>query len=187
MSSLDEVIGALKNLEVKRALAVKMVLSGLKVKDICQVLEVSDAFVSKWKGVYEQEGVRGLQVHYRGRSGFLTETQRLQVLIHLRDQPQTPVEHLQDDLERQFGVVYHSKQSYYDLLHAAGLSWHRTQAANPKREAAQVWQTRAEIKKNGWIVRQKFNPVRWSSWPKRSAISSRAMPAVRRGVPVTSA
>ena len=44
-------------------------------------------------------------------------------------------------------MVYHSKQSYYDLLQAAGLSCHRTQAANPKRDEAQVWRKREEIKK----------------------------------------
>lgn len=45
-----------------------------------------------------------------------------------------------------YGVVYQSQQSYYDLLKEAGLSWHRTQAANPKRE---------EIKKNWTAVKQK--------------------------------
>ena len=44
-------------------------------------------------------------------------------------------------------MVYHSKQSYYDLLHEAGLSYHQTQATNPKRDEAPVLQKREEIKK----------------------------------------
>lgn len=40
----------------------------------------------------------------------------------------------------------------YDLLNEARLSWHQTQAANPKRDEAQVLQKRAEIKKNGSLV-----------------------------------
>ena len=44
-------------------------------------------------------------------------------------------------------MVYHSKQSYYDLLHEAKLSWHQTQAVNPKGDEVQVLQKREEIKK----------------------------------------
>jgi putative transposase len=43
-------------------------------------------------------------------------------------------------------VVYQSKQSYYDLLKAAGISWHRTEPVNPKRDEAKVLQKREEIK-----------------------------------------
>jgi len=57
------------------------------------------------------------------------------------------VEELKDYIEYHYGVVYHSKQSYYDLLQEAGLSCHRTQAANPKRDEAQVLRKREEIKK----------------------------------------
>jgi putative transposase len=57
------------------------------------------------------------------------------------------VEELRDYIERQFGIVYQSKQSYYDLLKEAGLSWHQTQAVNPKRDEGQVLLKREEIKK----------------------------------------
>jgi putative transposase len=43
-------------------------------------------------------------------------------------------------------VVYQSRQSYYDLLKEARLSWHRTQAVNPKHDEAQVLLRRQEIK-----------------------------------------
>ena len=76
----------------------------------------------------------------------MTESQRNQIIFHLKDQPHYSVEELRDPIERRYGVVYQSKQSYYDLLKEAGLSWHRTQAANPKRE---------EIKKNWTAVKQK--------------------------------
>ncbi|MFO1434226.1 MAG: winged helix-turn-helix domain-containing protein [Candidatus Competibacteraceae bacterium] len=49
---------------------------------------------------------------------------------------------LRDYIEYHYGVVYHSKQSYYDLLHEARLSWHKTKAANPNRDEVQVLQKR---------------------------------------------
>jgi putative transposase len=45
-------------------------------------------------------------------------------------------------------VVYQSKQSYYELLEAGGMSDHRSEKGNPKRDEAQVLERREEIKKN---------------------------------------
>ena len=53
MSSLDNIIDLPENLEVKRALAVKMILFDFKTEDICALLNVSEAFVSKWKIRFE--------------------------------------------------------------------------------------------------------------------------------------
>ncbi len=147
MSSLDDIIDLPANLEMKRALAVKMILFDFKTEDICALLNVSDSFVSKWKIRFENEGAEALQLNYQGGKGFLTADQRDEIIFHLRMQPHYSVEELRDYIEYHYGVVYQSKQSYYDLLKAGGLSWHRTQAANPNRDEAQVVQQREEIKK----------------------------------------
>ena len=155
MSTLEDIIDSLENLEVKRALAVRMFIVGFKTNDICKLLNVSDSFVSKWKIIYENEGASALRVNYRGGTGFLTERQRIQVLVHLKNKPHCSVEELRDYIEDQFGVVYQSKQSYYDLLQAGGLSWHRTEAVNPKRDDGLVLRKREEIKKNWRSVKRK--------------------------------
>ena len=49
MATLEGIIDSPENLEVKRALAVKMYLLDFKTEDICKLLNVSDSFVSKWK------------------------------------------------------------------------------------------------------------------------------------------
>jgi putative transposase len=147
MSTLEDIISSPENLEVKRALAVKMFLFDFKTEDICMLLDVSDSFVSKWKIIYENEGASALKVNYQGGTGFLTEVQHIQIMVHLKNQPHCSVEELRDYIERQFGIVYQSKQSYYDLLKEAGLSWHQTQAVNPKRDEGQVLLKREEIKK----------------------------------------
>jgi len=147
MSTLEDIINSPESLEVKRALAVKMFLFDFKTEDICMLLDVSDSFVSKWKIIYENEGASALKVNYQGGTGFLTEVQHIQIMVHLKNQPHCSVEELRDYIESHFGIVYQSKQSYYDLLKAAGLSWHQTQAVNPKRDEGQVLQKREEIKK----------------------------------------
>ena len=60
MSTLEDIIDAPESLECKRAVAVKMFISDFKTEDICHLLNVSDSFVSKWKIIYENEGVQGL-------------------------------------------------------------------------------------------------------------------------------
>lgn len=153
MFDLEDIIGAPEGLEIKRALAVKMIIHNFKTKDICSLLDVSDSFVSKWKTIYENEGAEKLRLQYKGGTGFLTESQRFEILFHLKNQPRYSVEELKDWIERRYGVVYQSKQPYYDLLKEAGLSWHQTQAINPKRDESQVLLKREEIKKNWRNVR----------------------------------
>ncbi len=152
MLTLEEIIDAPEGREIKRAIAVKMVVLGFKTKDVCDLLDASDSFVSKWKTIYENEGADGLRLRYKGSAGFLTELQRNQIIFHLKDKPHFSVEELRDLIERRYGVVYQSKQSYYDLLKEAGLSWHRTQATNPKRDEGRVLLKREEIKKNWTAV-----------------------------------
>jgi transposase len=147
MSSLEDIIDSLENLEVKRALAVKMIILDFKTADSGALLNVSDSFVSQWKITYENEGAEALKVHYKGGQGYLTEEQRHKIIFFLRQKPHDSVEQLRDDIERYYGVVYPSKPSYDDLLKAGGLSGHQTPAINPKRDETPVLQKREEIQK----------------------------------------
>ena len=47
MLSLEDIIDSPAHLEMKRALAVRMILFDFKTEAICALLNVSDAFVSK--------------------------------------------------------------------------------------------------------------------------------------------
>ena len=66
MLKLEEMIDVPEGREIKRAIAVKMIILGFKAQDICDVLDVSDSFVSKWKTIYENEGAGGLRLRYKG-------------------------------------------------------------------------------------------------------------------------
>lgn len=48
-------------------------------------------------------------------------------------------------LDEPYGVVYQSKQSYYDLLSAAGISWKKSQKINPRFNSELVKTKRTEI------------------------------------------
>jgi putative transposase len=55
--------------ELKRAIAVQMVLKGYKHREIGESIGVSSGFISKWTRQYEQLGVPGLRLGYSGSVG----------------------------------------------------------------------------------------------------------------------
>lgn len=149
MDDIDEIINEAKDArEVKRAVSVKMSVQGLSPVQICHGLNVSLQYVSKWKGLYETGGGAALRLGYRGSESHVQEAQREAILQWIGGQETLSVEALRDYIEEQYGVVYRSKQSYYELLEAGGMSYHRSEKHNPKRDEAQVLARREEIKKN---------------------------------------
>jgi putative transposase len=149
MQDLDGIINEATDVrEVKRALSVKMERQGIAPAQICQVLNVSPQYVSKWKGQYEAEGAPALRLGYRGSESYLSGEQREEIVQWIGAPETLTVEAVRDSVEERYGVVYQSKQSSYDLLEAGGLSYHRSEKVNPKRDEAQVLVRRGEIKKN---------------------------------------
>jgi transposase len=58
--------------EYRRALAVEMAQQGIAYDTITTILQVSKLFISKWTGIYAEQGVAGFQMGYRGSGGYLT-------------------------------------------------------------------------------------------------------------------
>ena len=161
MKTLEEMVKESKDVrELKRALGVKMVKVGVRPNQIAEILNVSEQFISKWKGKYEREGVQGLQLGYQGSRSFLSQDEKVQVVSWIENQAQISVEQLREHLEKAYDVIYRSKQSYYDLLQAGGMSYHRSTVANPKRDEAQVLEKREAIKKKWQNTRMKSSKAR---------------------------
>lgn len=120
--------------ELKRAVAVQMYLSGMKHREIQGILSVSSGFISKWTQQYELGGIEHLRLGHRGSSGYLTDEQRAKVLNWIKTQQYWHLPELQAHLEDEYQVLFKSKQSYYDLFTAAGLSWKKSQKRNPKTD-----------------------------------------------------
>jgi putative transposase len=139
-----------KPLEVKRGIAVKQDLAGKSRNLIADVLSVSVKFISKWRLIYDEYGVNGLVSTYQGGSprSFLDEEQKSETLLHIRSHEVFGLSDLAAYLQSKHGVVYKSLQSYYDLLHEARMSWHKSQKRNPRRDEQKVQEKRTEVKKN---------------------------------------
>jgi transposase len=149
MQDIDEIINEAKDArEVKRAVSVKMSAQGFSPEQICQVLNVSLQYVSKWKGLYEASGGAVLRLGYGGSESYLGEAERHAIVEWVGAQETVSVEAVRGYIEEHYGVVYRSKQSYYELLEAGGLSYHRSEKHNPQRDEAQILERREEIKKN---------------------------------------
>jgi transposase len=149
VAELDEIINESRDArKVKRALCVKMALGALPVAQICEWLNVSAPFVSKWRGLYEAQGAAALAVGYSGSQGYLSEAQKGEVINWIQAQPVVTVVAVRDYLQEQHEVVYQSPQSYYELLHAAGLSYHKSEKVNPQRDETLVQERRQAIKKS---------------------------------------
>lgn len=120
--------------ELKRALAVEMVIQEYSYFAIRDVLHVSVGFISKWKQVFDRQGVSGLVLQHQGSVGYLNAKQRQAALNWLQEKNYWNLSELQQHLEEVYEVVFASKQSYYELFADAGISWKKTQKRNPKAE-----------------------------------------------------
>ena len=62
--------------ELKRALAVQMVMQNYKHSTIGNILGVSVGFVNKWKYMFVEQGVSGLRLKYKGSKSCLDSKQK---------------------------------------------------------------------------------------------------------------
>jgi len=131
--------------ELKRATAVEMYLQGYKHREIQDILGISSGFISKWTQLYQLMGVEGLQLAHQGSIGYLDSIQRQTVIAWLQSKVAWNLTELQNHIQDEYGFVFKSKQSYYDLFQAAGISWKKTQKRNPKADPALVLLKKNEI------------------------------------------
>ena len=132
--------------EFRKAIAVKMVYQDYPYRAIQELLGVSMGSISEWKNLYDQQGWTGFKSQHKGRRPYLTPEQRKEVFSWLQTKDAWDVQELEYHLAQTYDVIYESKQSYYDLFQAAGISWKKTTAVNPKADPAEVAAKRAEIK-----------------------------------------
>ena len=130
--------------ECKRALAVKLDLQGYTNSFIADLLEVSTSFIRKWRTRYQRDGIDSVYLQYQGSQGYLTSEEHAEVIAFLKTKDSYRVEAWRDDLEEQYDVVYTSKQSSYNLLHEAHISWKKTEKTHPDKDEEKVLARRDE-------------------------------------------
>jgi transposase len=133
--------------ELKRALAVKLTLKGWTYRAITSILNVSNSFISKWKSQFEQRGIEGLKLSYKGAKSYLTQEQKQEVFSWLYQQEYWDLSELECYLIDQFDVVFKSSTSSYDLLKEAKISWQKAQPKNPLQDPDLVKKKNQEINK----------------------------------------
>lgn len=132
--------------ELKRALAVRMTLEGYKHQEIMKVLQVSSGFISKWKQEFVINGIEGLKLKHQGSKGYLSSSEKQQVLKWLESQNEWNLNELEDHIAQEFQVTFAAKSSYYDLFHAAGISWKKSQKKNPRKNEGAVIEKKKKLR-----------------------------------------
>ena len=131
--------------EIKRALAVKMILEGKPYQEIQNLLKVSRPFISKWKNQALFQGIESLKLQYKGSQGYLKPEEKVKVIQWLKEQNYLRLSDLKNYLEKEYNVVFESDQSYYSLFKEAQISWKKTQKKNPARNDDLVEAKKKEI------------------------------------------
>ncbi|MEQ8971720.1 MAG: IS630 family transposase [Coleofasciculus sp. C1-SOL-03] len=131
--------------EIKRALAVKMILEGKSYREVKELLKVSHSFISQWKNQALFQGVESLKLQYKGRQSYLKLEEKDQTVQWLREQDYLRLSDLQNYLQEQYNVVFESNQSYYSLFKEAQVSWKKTQKRNPAKNDELVKAKKKEI------------------------------------------
>lgn len=141
--------------EVRKALAVKLVYQGYLYDQIQTILDVSRGSITAWKQAYEEDGVEGLRLNYKGRKSYLLSGQREEVLTWLQTKDIWELGELEYKLAFEYDVIYESKQSYYDLFCEAGISWKKTTKLNPKANPDAVAEKKKRLKHCWQITERK--------------------------------
>ena len=124
--------------EYRRALAVKLAFQGYLYDVISDMLDVTPGFVSHAKKAYETHGTLGLTLKHKGAQSYLSASERQAVLDWLKVQQEWSVERLSEHIETTYGIVFQSRQSYYQFLAEAKITYKQAQRANPKRNQERV-------------------------------------------------
>jgi len=134
--------------ELKRAVAVRMLMEGICRETIQTILGVSSSFISKWKINYTLQGIEGLRLKHQGSQGQLKPEEREEIIQWLTNQNHWNLSALENYIAERYQIEFQSKTSYYQLFKSAGISWKKSQKKNPKRDEELVKKKHEEICKN---------------------------------------
>jgi transposase len=102
--------------EWKRAESVRLKLLGCSYREIKHLLGVSSSFIAKNHKKFQQDGIGGLKVSYKGSAGYLSSAQKEEVLEWLNNFPDHTIHDLQQHLTNHYQLAFKSKESYYQML-----------------------------------------------------------------------
>jgi len=105
---------------------------------------LGSGYISKWTKIYVEQGLEGLLLGYKGKSGYLSEMQNQAINTWLQAKNYWNLVELQEYIEDEYNVVFESKQSYYAIFEKAGISWKKTQKYNSKGDPTTIQKKRGD-------------------------------------------
>ncbi|MEG5176336.1 winged helix-turn-helix domain-containing protein, partial [Microcoleus sp. B3-D7] len=97
--------------------------------------------VGYWKKQFTTKGIAEIKLGHKGSKGYLTARENTEVIEWLKNKEYCNLDELVTYLDQEFGVIYKSKQSYYELFNRAKNSLKKTQKNNPKFDKQLVKKT----------------------------------------------
>jgi putative transposase len=145
--------------EYRRGLAVKFALQGYLYEEICKMLDVTPGYISQAKKSYETTGTAGLLLKHQGSQPYLSPDEREAVISWIKVQKHWSVEALHEYIETTYDVVFQSRQSYYQLLEDAGMSYKQSERTHPKHNPEQVAAKKKRSSQNEKHEQRKYRMV----------------------------
>lgn len=119
--------------------------------------------VSKWKTAFEPGGLAALKLVYKGAKSYLSLAAKQKIIAWLIEQETWDVSEVETHLIEEDDGVFQSRQSDYQLLKVARITWHSGEQTNPrqnqeliskKNQALAAWlkKYRKEIEAESLIV-----------------------------------
>jgi len=97
--------------EIKRAFVVKWSLSGRYYRQIIKRVNVLLGFISKWNNKFLIGGVKGLIMAYKGKHGYLINSEKAEIILWLSQREMWDLAELAIYIEDQYEVIYQLPQS----------------------------------------------------------------------------
>jgi len=135
-----------------------MKIQGHTHQQVAEVLLVSVNTVSRWVGVYVDEGLEAVcTMHWQGDPGELSTEQLEALESELRSKTYRNAKQVQDYIAKTFDVEY-SVRGVQDLLHRLGFTYHQSaliaSRADPEaqeRFVEEYFELREELGKGGLV------------------------------------
>lgn len=146
IQELDELLSNTKEVkEWKGGQAVKLRVLGLAYKSIVVSLGVSTSFIAQAQKNYFSRGIAGLKLEYKGSKSYLTAEQKQEIIEWLFAPERRNISELERYLIEEYDVVFKSKESYYQILRSANLTWQKGNKENPRKNPEKIKERNKEL------------------------------------------
>jgi transposase len=128
--------GSAEHRTARRANAILLLDDGLSCERVAKVLYLDDDTVRRWRKLYDERGIAGLEQFDAGGSSSRLSMEQEEALkaFVARALPRS-TRQIGAFIERQFGVVYESRAGLIALLHRLGLEYHKPEVIGRKLDA----------------------------------------------------